>query len=65
MIETKLFTGYFEGEYGTIDRKYFDIDTEINEFLSKTDIEIIDIKYAVSVVNGESWNSALMIYKLK
>lgn len=65
MLKTKMFTGYFVGDYGTSNRKFIDVDVEINEFLRKTDVEVIDIKYAVSVVGEEVWNNALMIYKLK
>jgi hypothetical protein len=62
MIKTKIFTGYFTG--GLKDRVYIDADVEINQFLEKCSVEVIDIKYAVSVdLEGQSWNNCLMIYK--
>lgn len=64
MIKTKLFSGYFTGTRNNNDRKFIDIDTEINDFLASNKVEIIDIKYAIAVgLDGESWNNALMIYK--
>ncbi|MED3562369.1 sporulation protein Cse60 [Bacillus xiapuensis] len=62
MIKTKIFTGYFTNSIK--DRVFIDVDKEINQFLESNNIELIDIKYAVSVdLDGQSWNNALMIYK--
>lgn len=65
MIQTKLFTGHFEGEIGTRERKFIDVDEEINEFISEYGIEVIDIKLNTTVdSDGDSWNHALVIYRL-
>ncbi|MFP7201923.1 hypothetical protein SFC08_13190 [Lysinibacillus halotolerans] len=62
MIKTKLFTGYYTGE--SCNRKFIDIDVEMNEFIAANDIEIVDIKLSVSVDNdGVAWDRALMIYR--
>lgn len=62
-MKTKLFTGYFvEIEYSQ--RKYVDIDVEMNEFLEQNKVEIIDIKLSTSPdADGEIWSTALMLYK--
>lgn len=64
MIKAKLFSGYFTEESEKF-RKFIEIDTEINDFLSvNSEIELIDIKYsACTAPDGEIWNHALMIYK--
>lgn len=62
MIKTKLFTGYFTGSGST--RTFIDVDTELNEFLEKEKVLLIDVKLSTCVDgDGESWNTALLIYK--
>lgn len=60
-MKTKLFTGYWTGE--GIQRRFIDIDEEMNTFLENNNVELIDIKFASYVHQDEAWNSALIIYR--
>lgn len=63
MLKTKLFTGYYTA--GKLsERRFIDVDEEINDFLAKQNVEMVDIKYTVHLdSDGNPWNNALMIYK--
>ncbi|MEH7355110.1 hypothetical protein V7150_16250 [Neobacillus drentensis] len=62
MIKTKLFGGYYVGEGK--DRKWINIDKEINSFLEQNKVEVIDIKFSsVSFTDDDIQDRALMIYK--
>jgi Sporulation protein Cse60 len=62
--KTKLFTGFYEGTGK--DRRFVDVDEEMNRFLNNAvGIEVIDIKFTSCAISndGEIWHSALLIYK--
>ena len=61
-MKTKLFTGHYTGSGS--DRRFVEVDTEINEFLEINEVNVIDIKFTTAVdLEGCSWNSALLMYK--
>jgi len=61
-MKTKLFTGHFVGEK-LVDRRFIDVDAEINEFLAQEKVELVDIKLSTCAQGEEIWNTALLIYK--
>lgn len=64
MLKTKIFSGYYTQSNKVFDRRFIEVDVEINEFLEKNNVEVVDIKFTATV-DGEntSWYHALMIYK--